>query len=245
MDKIIEFKNVNKWFGRLHVLQDINLTVSKGEVLVVCGPSGSGKSTLIRCTNRLENIQKGKIIVNGTSVHDHSANLTRLRADIGFVFQQFHLYPHMTVLQNIMLAPVNVKKQPREQARQVAMEKLERVGLSGKADAYPAQLSGGQQQRVAIARGLAMSPEIMLFDEPTSALDPEMIGEVLDVMTDLTSEGMTMCVVTHEMGFAKKVADRVLFMDEGQIVETGKPDDFFDNPQTERAAGFISMILTH
>ncbi len=245
MENIIEFKNVNKWFGKLHVLKDINLTVPKGEVLVICGPSGSGKSTLIRCINRLEDIAKGEINVCGIDVHDHSANLTKLRAEIGFVFQQFHLYPHMTVLQNIMLAPVNVKKVPKAKARQVAMEKLARVGLSDKADAYPAQLSGGQQQRVAIARGLAMSPEIMLFDEPTSALDPEMIGEVLDVMTDLTSEGMTMCVVTHEMGFAKKVADRVVFMDEGQIVETGKPDEFFDNPQTERAAGFISMILTH
>ena len=245
MENIIEFKNVNKWFGKLHVLKDINLTVPKGEVLVICGPSGSGKSTLIRCINRLEDIAKGEITVCGTSVHDTSANLTKLRADIGFVFQQFHLYPHMTVLQNIMLAPVNVKKISKEEARQVAMEKLIRVGLSDKAESYPAQLSGGQQQRVAIARGLAMSPEIMLFDEPTSALDPEMIGEVLDVMTDLTSEGMTMCVVTHEMGFAKKVANRVVFMDEGQIVETGKPDDFFDNPQTERAAGFISMILTH
>ena len=245
MENIIEFKNVNKWFGKLHVLKDIDLAVSKGEVLVVCGPSGSGKSTLIRCINRLEPIQKGEILVNGIPVHDHSANLTRLRADIGFVFQQFHLYPHMNVLQNIMLAPVNVKKVPKAQAREIAMEKLTRVGLAEKADAYPAQLSGGQQQRVAIARGLAMSPEIMLFDEPTSALDPEMIGEVLDVMIGLASEGMTMCVVTHEMGFAKKVAHRVLFMDDGQIVETGKPGEFFDNPKTERAANFLSMILTH
>jgi len=245
MENIIEFNSVNKWFGKLHVLNNINLTVPKGEVLVVCGPSGSGKSTLIRCINRLEDIQEGKITVNGMPVHDHSANLTKLRADIGFVFQQFHLYPHMSVAQNIMLAPVHVKKISKDQAREIAMAKLKRVGLAEKADAYPTQLSGGQQQRVAIARGLAMSPEIMLFDEPTSALDPEMIGEVLDVMTDLTSEGMTMCVVTHEMGFAKKVADRVLFMDEGQIVETGKPEEFFDNPQTERAAGFISMILTH
>jgi len=242
---IIEFKNVNKWFGKLHVLNEINLEVPKGEVLVVCGPSGSGKSTLIRCINRLEDIQEGQIIVNGIPVHDRSANLTQLRADIGFVFQQFHLYPHMTVLENIMLAPVNVKKVAKATAQKIAMEKLDRVGLTEKAKVYPTQLSGGQQQRVAIARGLAMSPEIMLFDEPTSALDPEMIGEVLDVMTDLVSEGMTMCVVTHEMGFAKKVADRVLFMDEGQIVETGRPDEFFDNPKTERAAGFISMILTH
>ena len=242
---MIEFKGVNKWFGKLHVLNDINLLVSKGEVLVVCGPSGSGKSTLIRSINKLEPIQKGEIIVNGMSVHKSSTNLTKLREEIGFIFQQFHLYPHMTALQNIMLAPVNVKKIPKPEAEKIAREKLERVGLSEKADAYPVQLSGGQQQRVAIARGLAMSPEIMLFDEPTSALDPEMIGEVLDVMIALASEGITMCVVTHEMGFAKKVADRVLFMDEGKIIETGKPADFFDNPQTERAADFISKILTH
>lgn len=242
---MIEFKNVDKWFGKLHVLNDINLEIAKGEVLVICGPSGSGKSTLIRCINRLENVQKGEIIVNGIPVHDKSTNLTKLRADIGFVFQQFHLYPHMTVLQNIMLAPINVKKIANGEAKKIAIKKLEQVGLMDKADAHPAQLSGGQQQRVAIARGLAMSPEIMLFDEPTSALDPEMIGEVLDVMVNLVSEGMTMCVVTHEMGFARKVADRVLFMDEGKIIETGKPDDFFDNPQTERAENFISRILTH
>jgi len=242
---MIEFKNVNKWFGKLHVLNDINLAIPKGEVLVICGPSGSGKSTLIRCINRLEPIQEGEIIVNKVPVHDKSTNLTKLRADIGFVFQQFHLYPHMTVLQNIMLAPVNVKKIARAEAEKIAMVKLEQVGLTDKSRAYPTQLSGGQQQRVAIARGLAMSPEIMLFDEPTSALDPEMIGEVLDVMVNLVSEGMTMCVVTHEMGFAKKVADRVLFMDEGAIVETGTPNEFFDNPKTDRAASFISMILTH
>ena len=242
---MIEFKGVNKWFGKLHVLNDINLKVPKGEVLVVCGPSGSGKSTLIRTINKLEPIQKGEIIVNGMSVHKSSTNLTKLREEIGFIFQQFHLYPHMTALQNIMLAPVNVKKIPKSEAEKIAREKLERVGLSDKADSYPVQLSGGQQQRVAIARGLAMSPEIMLFDEPTSALDPEMIGEVLDVMVDLASEGITMCVVTHEMGFAKKVADRVVFMDEGKIIETGTPTDFFDNPQTDRAADFISKILTH
>ena len=242
---MIEFKNVNKWFGKLHVLNDINLEIPKGEVLVICGPSGSGKSTLIRCINRLEPIQKGKIIVNNVPVHDKATNLTKLRADIGFVFQQFHLYPHMTVLENIMLAPVNVKKIAKSKAEKIAMEKLEQVGLTEKSGVHPAQLSGGQQQRVAIARGLAMSPKIMLFDEPTSALDPEMIGEVLDVMVNLVSEGMTMCVVTHEMGFAKKVANRVLFMDEGAIVETGTPDEFFDNPKTDRAANFISMILTH
>jgi ABC-type polar amino acid transport system ATPase subunit len=242
---MIKFKGVNKWFGALHVLNQIDLVVDKGEVLVICGPSGSGKSTLIRCINKLEPIQAGEIIVNGMSVHDPSTNLTKLRGEIGFVFQQFHLYPHMTALQNIMLAPVNVKKISKDNAEKIAREKLERVGLSEKADSYPVQLSGGQQQRVAIARNLAMSPEIMLFDEPTSALDPEMIGEVLDVMVSLASEGITMCVVTHEMGFAKKVADRVLFMDEGKIVETGKPADFFDNPKTERAADFISKILTH
>ncbi len=242
---MIEFKNVNKWFDKLHVLNDINLKIPKGEVLVICGPSGSGKSTLIRCINRLEKIQQGQIIVNDTPVHDKSTNLTKLRAEIGFVFQQFHLYPHMTVLQNVMLAPVNVKKIAKTKAEKIALEKLEQVGLTEKSGAYPAQLSGGQQQRVAIARGLVMSPEIMLFDEPTSALDPEMIGEVLDVMVNLVSEGMTMCVVTHEMGFAKKVADRVLFMDEGKIVETGTPGEFFDNPQTDRASEFISKILTH
>lgn len=242
---MIEFKNVNKWFGKLHVLNNINLKIPKGEVLVICGPSGSGKSTLIRCINRLEKIQKGEIIVNETPVHDRSSNLTKLRAEIGFVFQQFHLYPHMTVMQNIMLAPMNVKKLSKTEAEKITMEKLEQVGLIDKTGAYPAQLSGGQQQRVAIARGLAMSPLIMMFDEPTSALDPEMIGEVLDVMINLVSEGMTMCVVTHEMGFARKVADRVLFMDEGKIVETGTPNEFFDNPKTDRAAQFISMILTH
>ena len=242
---MIEFKNVNKWYGKLHVLNNINIRIEKGEVLVICGPSGSGKSTLIRCINRLENIQEGQIIVNQTPVHKRSTKLTRLRAQIGFVFQQFHLYPHMTVLQNIMLAPVNVKHMVKNEAEIIAMEKLTQVGMPEKSGAYPAQLSGGQQQRVAIARGLAMSPEIMLFDEPTSALDPEMIGEVLDVMVNLVSEGMTMCVVTHEMGFAKKVADRVLFMDEGKIIETGTPSQFFDNPKTERAADFISKILTH
>jgi len=242
---MIEFKNVHKWFGKLHVLNDINLKIAKGEVLVICGPSGSGKSTLIRSINKLEPIQKGEIIVNGMSVHKASTNLTKLREEIGFIFQQFHLYPHMTVLQNIMLAPVNVKKIPKDEAEKIAREKLERVGLAEKADAHPVQLSGGQQQRVAIARGLAMSPEVMLFDEPTSALDPEMIGEVLDVMVDLASEGITMCVVTHEMGFAKKVADRVVFMDAGKIIETGTPAEFFDNPKTDRAADFISKILTH
>ncbi|MCK5836035.1 MAG: amino acid ABC transporter ATP-binding protein [Desulfobacula sp.] len=242
---MIEFKGVNKWYGKLHVLNDINVNIKEGEVLVICGPSGSGKSTLIRCINRLEKIQEGEIMVNKIPVHQRTTNLTNLRAEIGFVFQQFHLYPHMTVLQNIMLAPVNVKHMAKNQAEKIAMEKLDQVGMPEKSGSYPTQLSGGQQQRVAIARGLAMSPKIMLFDEPTSALDPEMIGEVLDVMVNLVSEGMTMCVVTHEMGFAKKVADRVLFMDEGKIIETGSPTQFFDNPKTERAADFIGKILTH
>jgi polar amino acid transport system ATP-binding protein len=242
---MIRFNNVNKWFGKLHVLKDINLHVAAGEVVVVCGPSGSGKSTLIRCINRLEKFQQGELFVDGTPVHDHSTNLTKLRAEIGFVFQQFHLYPHMTALENVVLAPINVRKMKRSDAEMIGREKLARVGLADKADAYPTQLSGGQQQRVAIARGLAMSPKIMLFDEPTSALDPEMIGEVLDVMIKLASEGMTMCVVTHEMGFARQVAHRVIFMDAGSLVETGAPNDFFDAPQTERAAQFISKILTH
>jgi len=242
---MIVFKNVHKWFGKLHVLNDINLHVRSGEVVVICGPSGSGKSTLIRCINRLEKFQQGELYVDGQALHDHSINLTKLRADIGFVFQQFHLYPHMTALQNVTLAPVNVRKIDKKEAVALGREKLARVGLADKAEAYPAQLSGGQQQRVAIARGLAMNPKIMLFDEPTSALDPEMIGEVLDVMVQLAGEGMTMCVVTHEMGFARQVAHRVIFMDAGQLVEKGPPDEFFDHPKTDRAAQFISKILTH
>jgi polar amino acid transport system ATP-binding protein len=242
---MITFKNVHKWYGKLHVLKDINLHVNPGEVVVVCGPSGSGKSTLIRCINRLEKFQQGELEVAGNALHDSRANLTKLRADIGFVFQQFHLYPHMTALENVTLAPIKVRKIEKKQARALGMEKLERVGLAEKFDSYPSQLSGGQQQRVAIARGLAMSPKIMLFDEPTSALDPEMIGEVLDVMVKLADEGMTMCVVTHEMGFARQVAHRVIFMDEGQLIETGSPEAFFDHPQTERAALFISKILSH
>jgi polar amino acid transport system ATP-binding protein len=243
MENMIEFKNVNKWFGKLHVLNDINLEIPKGEVLVICGPSGSGKSTLIRCINRLENIQQGEIVVNKTPIHDKSANLTKLRAEIGFVFQQFHLYPHMTVLQNIMLAPVNVKKVAKADAEKIAMEKLEKVGMTEKYDAYPSQLSGGQQQRVAIARSLCMKPNIMLFDEATSALDPEMVKEVLDVMISLAREGMTMIVVTHEMGFAKSVAHRVLFMDEGEILEENNPTDFFEHPENERTKLFLSQIL--
>ena len=242
---MIKFENVNKWFDKLHVLKNINLQVEPGEVLVICGPSGSGKSTLIRCINRLEKFQQGKLIVDGTPLHDYGINLTRLRADIGFVFQQFHLYPHMTALQNVTLAPIHVRKINKKESAKLGRKTLSRVGLAEKVDSYPAQLSGGQQQRVAIARGLAMNPKIMLFDEPTSALDPEMIGEVLDVMVQLAKEGITMCVVTHEMGFARQVAHRVIFMDDGLLVETGKPDQFFDHPQTDRAAQFISKILTH
>jgi polar amino acid transport system ATP-binding protein len=242
---MIHFKGVSKWFGKLHVLNDINLHVTAGEVVVICGPSGSGKSTLIRCINRLEKFQKGELFVDGMPLHDHATNLTRLRAEIGFVFQQFHLYPHMTALENVTLAPTHVRKMRRADAQAMAREKLARVGLSDKADAHPSQLSGGQQQRVAIARGLAMNPKIMLFDEPTSALDPEMIGEVLDVMVKLATEGMTMCVVTHEMGFARQVAHRVIFMDDGRLIESGSPADFFDSPRTDRAAQFISKILTH
>ena len=240
---MIEFKHVNKWFGKLHVLDDVNLEIDKGEVLVICGPSGSGKSTLIRCINRLEPIQEGEIVVDGVPVHDKATNLTKLRADIGFVFQQFHLYPHMTVLQNVMLAPVNVRKIPSDKAEEISREKLTQVGLTDKAGAYPAQLSGGQQQRVAIARGLAMSPKIMLFDEPTSALDPEMIGEVLEVMKTLAKEGMTMVCVTHEMGFAREVGDRVIFMDEGMVVEEGTPEHFFKNPTHDRTKLFLKQIL--
>ena len=242
---MITFSNVNKWFGDLHVLRDINLSVKAGEVMVVCGPSGSGKSTLIRCINRLEQIQKGDLIVDGMNVHDRKTNMTQLRAEIGFIFQQFNLYPHMTALGDITLAPMKVRKLKKEEAEKLGREILERVGLSDKVDSYPAQLSGGQQQRVAIARGLCMSPKIMLFDEPTSALDPEMIDEVLDVMVNLAKEGMTMIVVTHEMGFAREVAKRILFMDEGKIVEIAPPEEFFTKPKSERTKLFLSKILTH
>lgn len=242
---MIRFSKINKWFGDLHVLKDINLNVEAGEVVVVCGPSGSGKSTLIRCINRLEPIQQGELVVDNMKVHDKKTNMTRIRAEIGFVFQQFNLYPHMTALGNVTIAPVKVRKMKKNEAEKLGREILERVGLGAKADNYPAQLSGGQQQRVAIARGLCMRPKIMLFDEPTSALDPEMINEVLDVMRVLAREGMTMMVVTHEMGFAREVANRVVFMDEGQIIEVATPNDFFKNPRTERAKLFLSKILTH
>ena len=242
---MIRFSNVNKWFGDLHVLKDINLNVEAGEVVVVCGPSGSGKSTLIRCINRLEPIRQGELVVDNMKVHDKKTNMTRIRAEIGFVFQQFNLYPHMTALGNVTIAPMKVRKMKKNETEKLGREILERVGLGNKAEAHPAQLSGGQQQRVAIARGLCMRPKIMLFDEPTSALDPEMINEVLDVMRDLAKEGMTMMVVTHEMGFAREVANRVVFMDEGQIIEVASPNDFFKNPRTERAKLFLSKILTH
>ncbi len=242
---MISFKNVNKWFGDLHVLQDINIEVAKGEVVVVCGPSGSGKSTLIRCINRLEPIQKGELVVDDMAVHDKKTNMTRIRAEIGFIFQSFNLYPHMTALGNVTIAPMRVRNMSKEEAEKLGRETLTRVGLEDRIENYPAQLSGGQQQRVAIARGLCMRPKIMLFDEPTSALDPEMINEVLDVMRDLAREGMTMMVVTHEMGFAREVANRVVFMDEGQIIEVAPPNDFFTNPQTERGKFFLSSILTH
>ncbi|MDK2920955.1 MAG: polar amino acid transport system ATP-binding protein [Desulfonauticus sp.] len=242
---MIKIEHVNKWFGEHHVLKDINLEIKKGEVVVICGPSGSGKSTLIRCINRLEPIQKGKILVDGVDVNSPKTNLTALRAEIGFVFQQFNLYPHMTVLENITLAPILVRKMDVREAEDLAMELLAKVNIPDKANAYPPQLSGGQQQRVAIARGLAMRPKIMLFDEPTSALDPEMINEVLDVMKGLAREGMTMVVVTHEMGFAKEVADRVIFMDDGRLIEENTPDAFFNNPKSERTKLFLSKILSH
>jgi polar amino acid transport system ATP-binding protein len=244
-DPSIEFKNVNKWFGKLHVLRDVTLSVSRGEVVVVCGPSGSGKSTLIRCVNGLEKIQQGELIVLGESITKDGVNLPRLRTHVGMVFQSFNLFPHMTALQNIMLAPIKVRGVARDEAERTARTLLARVGIPEKAGNYPANLSGGQQQRVAIARALAMSPEIMLFDEPTSALDPEMINEVLEVMTDLAKSGMTMICVTHEMGFARRVAHRVVFMDEGQVVEENVPEQFFAAPKSDRSRQFLSKILTH
>ena len=241
----IAFKGVNKWFGKLHVLRDIDAEVAPGEVVVVCGPSGSGKSTLIRCVNALERVQRGGITVLGEAITAPAVNLTRLRTQVGMVFQQFNLFPHMTALRNIMLAPMKVRGLSRDEAEKTARALLERVGIPDKAENYPANLSGGQQQRVAIARALAMQPRIMLFDEPTSALDPEMINEVLEVMTDLAKSGMTMMVVTHEMGFARRVAHRVVFMDEGSIVEADTPQSFFASPRSERAQQFLSKILSH
>ncbi len=243
IDPIILLQGVHKWFGRLHVLRGIDLEVWPGEVVVVCGPSGSGKSTLIRCINRLERHDRGRIVVDGIELTDDLRHVDAVRREVGMVFQQFNLFPHLTVLQNITLAPVLVRKWPREQAERVARELLERVGIPEKADSYPSQLSGGQQQRVAIARALAMQPKIMLFDEPTSALDPEMIQEVLDVMRDLARRGMTMVVVTHEMGFAREVADRIVFLDEGAVVEVAPPETFFTQPRHERTRAFLSKIL--
>ncbi|HWN54073.1 MAG TPA: amino acid ABC transporter ATP-binding protein [Methylomirabilota bacterium] len=241
----IRYSGVSKWFGPLQVLKNVDLDVTPGEVVVVCGPSGSGKSTLIRCVNKLEPIQQGKIFVYGDPIVGNQVNLSKLRAEVGMVFQSFNLFPHMTVLENIMLAPAKVKGLSAAEAEKIARDLLARVRIPDKADKYPANLSGGQQQRVAIARALAMQPRIMLFDEPTSALDPEMINEVLDVMTDLAKEGMTMMVVTHEMGFAKRVAHRVIFMDAGQIVEAATPQEFFSAPKSDRARDFLSKILSH
>jgi len=242
---IIILENVNKWFGDLHVLQDVNLSVDKKERIVVCGPSGSGKSTMIRCINRLEEHQQGKIVVDGIELTGNLKNIDSVRSEVGMVFQQFNLFPHLTVKENISLAPIWVRKMAKKEAEDLAMEHLERVKIPEQANKYPGQLSGGQQQRVAIARSLAMNPNIMLFDEPTSALDPEMIKEVLDVMVDLANGGMTMIVVTHEMGFAKTVANRMVFMDEGKIVEEAVPDKFFNHPENDRTKLFLSQILSH
>lgn len=242
---MIRFENVQKHYGDFHVLKDINLDIQKGEVVVIIGPSGSGKSTLLRCINRLEAISEGVLEVNGFDLSDKKTNINEMRKNVGMVFQHFYLYPHKTVLENIMLAPVKALGQSKEEAKKTALYYLDKVGIPDKADVYPSQLSGGQQQRVAIARGLAMNPEIMLFDEPTSALDPEMIGEVLDVMKTLAREGMTMAVVTHEMGFAREVADRVIFIDKGQILEDANPVEFFNEPKEERAQVFLSRIFNH
>ena len=242
---LVVMSEVNKSFGHNHVLRDINLTVARGEVVVVLGPSGSGKSTLCRCINRLERIDSGSIAIDGQPLPEEGRELARLRADVGMVFQQFNLFAHKTVLQNVTMGPIHTRKLDKAKAVALGRELLGRVGISDKADEYPAQLSGGQQQRAAIARALAMDPKIMMFDEPTSALDPEMITEVLDVMRDLATGGTTMIVVTHEMGFARSAANRVVFMDEGRIVETGTPTDFFNRPTTERAATFLSKILSH
>ncbi len=241
---MIRFSELNKWFGTHHVLQDVNLHVAQGEVVVVCGPSGSGKSTLIRCVNGLEKFQSGSLVVDGIAVAN-AAGLQQLRMEIGFVFQQFNLYPHMTALENVTLAPIHVRKLARKEAINRGRQQLERVGLSDKFDSYPHQLSGGQQQRVAIARSLCMQPRIMLFDEPTSALDPEMINEVLDVMVALAKDGMTMIVVTHEMGFARKVAHRVVFIDKGVILEVAEPEVFFTDPKNSRTREFLGKILHH
>jgi len=242
---IIRFENVNKWYGAFHVLRDINLSVEAGERIVVCGPSGSGKSTLIRCINRLEEHQQGKLEVLGIELTDHIKSIEAVRKQVGMVFQQFNLFPHLTVLDNLTLSPIWVGKVSKAEAEERAMQQLKRVRIAEQAEKYPLQLSGGQQQRVAIARALCLTPKIMLFDEPTSALDPEMINEVLDVMIELAGQGITMLCVTHEMGFARSVADRVIFMDQGQIVEQNTPTEFFNNPQRDRTKDFLSKILAH
>ena len=244
-DPVIRINKMNKWFGNFHVLRDIDLNVAAGEKIVICGPSGSGKSTLIRCINRLEAHQEGEIEVEGVTLDGSLTNLEEIRSNVGMVFQQFNLFPHMTVLENCTLSPIWVQQKSQAEAEKLARELLERVRIPDQADKYPGQLSGGQQQRVAIARALCMNPRIMLFDEPTSALDPEMIKEVLDVMVELANEGMTMLCVTHEMGFARQVADRVIFMDEGEIVEENAPEAFFSNPENERTKLFLSQVLTH
>lgn len=244
-ESVIQVENMNKWFGDFHVLKDIDLDVKSGERIVICGPSGSGKSTMIRCFNRLEEHQRGRVVVNGIELTDNVKNIEVVRKDVGMVFQHFNLFPHLTVLENLTLAPMFVLKKPKKDADATAMKYLERVKIAEQANKYPGQLSGGQQQRVAIARSLCMNPKIMLFDEPTSALDPEMIKEVLDVMIELAREGMTMLCVTHEMGFAKEVADRVIFMDQGQIIEQNEPHEFFNNPQNDRTKLFLSQILGH
>ena len=242
-DKIIEMQNVNKWFGDFQVLKDINLVVGQKQKIVVCGPSGSGKSTLIRCINRLEEHQEGTIIVDGIELTENTKNIEQIRAEVGMVFQQFNLFPHLSILDNCTLAPIWVKKTPKKQAEELAMKQLEQVKISDQSKKFPGQLSGGQQQRAALARALCMEPKIMLFDEPTSALDPEMIKEVLDAMVNLAKAGMTMIVVTHEMGFAKEVADEVIFMDEGMIIEKAATNDFFANPKSDRTKLFLSQIL--
>ena len=242
-EAIIKIENMNKWFGDFQVLKDINLEVEKNKKIVVCGPSGSGKSTLIRCINRLEEHQKGSIVVDGTELNENTKNIEQIRAEVGMVFQQFNLFPHLSILDNCTLAPIWVRKMPKKQAQELAMHQLEKVQISDQAQKFPGQLSGGQQQRAAIARALCMEPKIMLFDEPTSALDPEMIKEVLDVMVNLAKQGMTMIVVTHEMGFAKEVADQMIFMDEGMIVEKADTKEFFANPKSDRTKLFLSQIL--
>ena len=244
-DSAVEMRGVNKWFGAFHVLKDINLRVARGERIVICGPSGSGKSTLVRCLNRLEEHQEGDIVVNGVRLTNDLRNIDEVRSEVGMVFQSFNLFPHLTVLENCALAPVWVRKIPRKDAEETAMRYLERVKIPEQADKYPGQLSGGQQQRVAIARALCMDPRVMLFDEPTSALDPEMIKEVLEVMVGLAESGMTMLCVTHEMGFAREVANRVIFMDEGEIVEQNDPQQFFINPRHDRTKAFLNQILRH